>query len=237
MDEDRSPHAPEHPPGPPHLADPRTLQILSTEHWGQLTARSLVYNEAFTRGSMFLTLLSASLVALGFVYQGSGGGPDFPLIVVTVLSLDLFVGLATLGRLVRSGVEEFRTIQAMNRIRHAYLEMVPTLAPYLPGSAHDDATSVLEIYGPAERSSGPLRDVAYGLTTMPGMVSVLNAAIAGGIGGAVAIAVTGDGRLALIAALGTAAATMLLLAVWTFRTYATVMGSFDARFPAPRSED
>ena len=55
-------------------SDPRALQILSTEHWSLLTARSLVYNEFFTRGSMFLTLLSASLLALGFVYQGGGGG-------------------------------------------------------------------------------------------------------------------------------------------------------------------
>ena len=37
--------------------DPRVLQILSTEHWGLLTARSLAYNEAFTRASMFLTFL------------------------------------------------------------------------------------------------------------------------------------------------------------------------------------
>ena len=46
---------------------------------------------------MFLTFLSASLVALGFVYQG--GGPDFVYMLVTILALDLFVGLATLGRL------------------------------------------------------------------------------------------------------------------------------------------
>ncbi len=85
------------PPGPPHLADPRALQILSTEHWSLLTARSLVYNETFTRGGMFLTLLSASLVALGFAYQGSGGGGDFPLIVVAVLTLDLFVGVRDAG--------------------------------------------------------------------------------------------------------------------------------------------
>ena len=54
----------------PQLSDPRVITILSTEHWSLLTARSLVYNEMFTRGGMFLTLLSASLVALGFVYQG-----------------------------------------------------------------------------------------------------------------------------------------------------------------------
>ncbi len=50
---------------------------------------------------MFLTFLSASLVALGFVYQGSG--PDFVYILIAILALDLFVGLTTLGRLATRG--------------------------------------------------------------------------------------------------------------------------------------
>jgi hypothetical protein len=33
------------------LDDPRALTILTTEHWGLLTARSLVYNEAFARAT------------------------------------------------------------------------------------------------------------------------------------------------------------------------------------------
>ena len=45
------------------MSDPRTLQILSTEHWSLLAARSLVYNEAFARAGMFLSFLSATLVA------------------------------------------------------------------------------------------------------------------------------------------------------------------------------
>ena len=31
------------------LHDPRALQILGTEHWSLLSARSLAYDEAFTR--------------------------------------------------------------------------------------------------------------------------------------------------------------------------------------------
>ena len=54
-------------------------------------------------------------------------------------------------------MEEFRSLQAMNRIRHAYLEMVPTLAPYFSVSQYDDADSVLEVYATtvttAERAS------------------------------------------------------------------------------------
>ena len=113
------------PGAPTEITDPRVITILSTEHWSLLTARSLVYNETFTRGGMFLTLLSASLVALGFVYQGGGGGPEFRAVVVAVLALDLFVGLATLGRILGASGEEFRALQATARIRHAYLELAP----------------------------------------------------------------------------------------------------------------
>ena len=81
------------------ITDPRALQILSTEHWSLLTARSLVYNEAFARGGMFLALLSATLVALGLISTATGFSDAFLALAAVVLALDLFVGLATLGRI------------------------------------------------------------------------------------------------------------------------------------------
>lgn len=225
----------EQPAGPPHLADPRALQILSTEHWSLLTARSLVYNEFFSRGSMFLTLLSASLVALGFVYQGGGGGGDFPLIVVAVLALDLFVGLATLGRLVNASSEEMHSLQAMNRIRHAYLEMVPTLEPYFSTGFHDDIGSVLSIYGALPERPNQLLNMLHGLTTMPGMLSVINASIAGGLAAAVVVTLGGDSRLALVVGLLVGAATVIALMALGVRTFTRQSRSIDARFPSPRA--
>jgi hypothetical protein len=223
-------------PGPPHLADPRALQILSTEHWSLLTARSLAYNEFFQRGGMFLTLLSASLVALGFAYQGSGGGPDFPVIVVAVLALDLFVGLATLGRLISASLEEFRALQAMSRVRHAYLEMVPTLLPYLSTSTTDDANGVLDVYGVGGPQPGPLLGLAHGLTTMPGMLSVLNAAVAGALAGAVVVALGGDSRLALVVGIASGIALMLLLMAWGVRSFSNIERFLEVRFPPVQDE-
>ncbi|HEY3336236.1 MAG TPA: hypothetical protein VGK16_13470 [Candidatus Limnocylindrales bacterium] len=222
------------PPGPPHLADPRALQILSTEHWSLLTARSLVYNEFFSRGSMFLTLLSASLVALGFVYQGGGGGgPDFLFIVVSVLALDLFVGLATLGRLVNASSEELQALQAMNRLRHAYLEMVPTLEPYFSTGSHDDIGSVLSIYGALPDRPNAALNIVHGLTTMPGMLSVINASIAGGLAAAVVVMLGGDSRLALVIGLGVGAAMVLFLMALGVRTFMRAGRYITARFPSP----
>lgn len=226
-------------PGPPHLADPRALQILSTEHWSLLTARSLVYNEFFSRASMFLTLLSASLVALGFVYQGgAGGGGDFPAIVVAVLALDLFVGMATLGRLISASSEEMYALQAMNRIRHAYLEMVPSLDPYFSTASHDDLGSIMSIYGALPERPSTALNVFHGLTTMPGMLSVINAAIAGGLAAAIAVALDGEARLALIVGLLVGLATVVALMAFGVRTFTRMSGIIEARFPtrAPRPQ-
>jgi hypothetical protein len=81
------------------LEDPRALQILSTEHWSLLGARSLAYNEAFTRGGMFLTFLSMSFVALALLSQGMSFGSDFLTVAAIVLAFDLVIGLTTMGRI------------------------------------------------------------------------------------------------------------------------------------------
>ncbi len=81
----------------PALADPRALQILSTEHWSLLTARSLVYNETFARGGMFMAFLSATLLVLGLISTATGFSAGFLIVAAVILGLDLFVGLATLG--------------------------------------------------------------------------------------------------------------------------------------------
>jgi hypothetical protein len=185
---------------------------------------------------MFLTLLSASLVALGFVYQGgAGGGPDFPIIVVAVLALDLFVGLATLGRLIGASSEEMHALQAMNRIRHAYLEMVPTLAPYFSTGSHDDIGSVLSIYGALPERPSALLNLLHGLTTMPGMLSVIDASVAGGLAAAVVVTLGGDARLGLVAGLLVGVATLLALMALGVRTFARQSRFIEARFPDPRA--
>ena len=69
------------------LDDPRALQILSTEHWSLLSARSLAYNEAFTRGGMFLTFLSTSFVALALLAQAMSFGDGFLTVAAVVLGL------------------------------------------------------------------------------------------------------------------------------------------------------
>ena len=70
--------------------------------------RSLVYNEAFARGGMFLTFLTGTLVALGFVSQGTGFGREFLVVTTVLLAFVLVIGFATIGRLASASDEEFR---------------------------------------------------------------------------------------------------------------------------------
>jgi hypothetical protein len=180
------PAAPARDAGDP-LDDPRALQILSTEHWSLLATRSLAYNEAFSRAGMFLSFLSATLIVIGFLLSSA----TFSAVVIPVVALlllaDLFIGLATLGRLLGASAEELHSVRGMNRIRHAYRDMVPGLELYFVSGFHDDARGVLTTYGPIGESRSLLRNVLHGVTTTVGMVGTIDAFILGALVSVVAI--------------------------------------------------
>src|SRR5262245_53608167 len=183
------------------LDDQRALTILTTEHWSLLTARSLLYNEAFTRAGMFLAFLSATLLVLGLISTATGFSDGFLIIAALLLALVLFVGLASLGRIGAASDEDLRYLQGMNRLRHAYHEMVPGLERYFITSHYDDMASVSMFYGPADAS--PLRGIAHGLTTMPGMVGVICEAVLGMLVAIIVLLLTHDPLVAGLLGAGT----------------------------------
>ena len=132
---------------PSPVDDPRALTILTTEHWSLLSARSLVYNEAFARAGMFLSFLAATLVALGLMSGAMGFSDQFIGISALVLGLDLFIGLATMGRVSTATSEDIRFLQGMNRLRHAYHATAPGLEPYFITGHYDDVLGVFANYG------------------------------------------------------------------------------------------
>ncbi len=221
----------------PALNDPRALQILSTEHWSLLAGRSLAYNEAFTRAGMFLTALSASVVAIAFVAQADRTGSALPTFTLVLLGFDLFVGLTTYLRLVETTREDLRSVQGMNRIRHAYLEMVPGLAPYFIASDRDDLAGILMTYeGPAREDMMAGRPtvsgILHGFSTNTGMVAVVVSLVGASLAG-VAIAQVGASMVAIVA-LGAIVFAVLLafllrLGILSITTYSS---STVVRFPS-----
>ncbi|HUQ44330.1 MAG TPA: MoaD/ThiS family protein [Candidatus Limnocylindria bacterium] len=218
-------------PAAGRLADPRALQILSTEHWSLLTARSLVYNESFARAGMFLALLSATLVALGLISAATGFSDAFLSVAALVLGLDLFVGLATLGRVAGASNEDLRYLQGMNRIRHAYLEMVPSVEDYFITSGYDDIDSVTAFYGPA--GAGQLRGIVHGLTTMGGMLGVICAALTAVLTAIVVLLLTHDPGVAALVALVAFAIAFVVITAAIVRAVVVFQKGFGATFPRP----
>ena len=209
--------------------DPRALTILTTEHYSLMTARSLVYNEAFARGGMFLSFLSATLVALGLVATATGFSDAFLLVAAVVLGLDLFVGFATLGRIGSASGEDIRYLQAMNRIRHAYVELSPGVAPYFLTGHHDDVASTLSVYGPA--ISTGFAAMRHGFTTTPGMIGVICSAVAGALAAVLAILIRHDATLAGTVALGVFLVSIVVLLVVNQRTVGAFWKTLEVRHP------
>jgi hypothetical protein len=223
------------------LNDPRALQILSTEHWSLLATRSLSYNEAFTRAGMFLTALSASVVAIAFVAQADRTGGALPTFTLVLLGFDLFVGLTTYLRLVETTREDLRSVQGMNRIRHAYLEMVPGLEPYFVSSDRDDLAGILMTYegpSPEDMMAGRpgVGDLIHGFSTNTGMIAVVVSLVGASFAG-VAVAQVRDTMALLV---GVGAIVFFVLLAGLLRIAAASMFTYSSktisRFPSDAAE-
>ena len=99
-----------HEPNPGAESDPlgssRAAQFLATEHWSLLATRSMSWNESFARSSMFLTSLSTATVSLALVGSATHFGPEFLVFALVVLSITLFLGIATFVRLTQVNNED-----------------------------------------------------------------------------------------------------------------------------------
>jgi len=135
------------PTGGAPASDAVRLQILATEHWSLLATRGMTWNEMFARAGMYLTVLSAAVVALALMAQATEFGEDFRLFALLVLPVVFFVGVATQLRLGDARNEDVWLVVGMNRLRHAYLELAPELEPYFVTSHHDDMPGIMQTYG------------------------------------------------------------------------------------------
>jgi hypothetical protein len=213
------------------LDDPRSIQILSTEHWSLLATRSLSWSESFSRTSLFLSVLSASVVALGLVGGATGFGSEFSVFALALLPVTLFVGVATFVRLDEVNMEDALWVVGMNRIRHAYLEARPGLEPYFSSGWTDDEVGIARTFG-MTKDPTPANTLVHQFVTTPGMVAVIDGALAAAISGIAISAVTGPGMLGTIPVgllVGTATTAILM---WTsVRRGRRVIANWETRFP------
>lgn len=216
-----------------NLSPALRLQILTTEHWSLLSTRSLSWNEAFSRASMFLSVLSGAVVALALVAQATAFDEGFMTFALLILPVVLFVGVATFLRLVAINHEDVRWVVGMNLLRRAYLDAAPELRDYFISGSHDDEEGVMATYG---ATPGP-GSFAHEFVTTPGMLAVVDGVIAGIL--VAIVAMQGGTETALAVSLGVAGSigTCALLVIYQYRGVVKPRAQRTARFPQDGSPD
>jgi hypothetical protein len=204
--------------------------LLAAEHWSLLSARSLIWNEAQSRATVFLTVLSASIIAVALVADATGFGSDTTTLALVLLPVVFLLGVAAYLRLVQINTEEFQLVLAMNRLRRAYLTLEPGLERYLSTDHHDDEQGVFVTYmaGPPTRRSL----WAYFLVTTPTIVATVDAALAAAIVVLVLQAADASGAVAVVGGVAVFLlvwAALLRLQLQTLRPFREQT----PRFPTP----
>ena len=146
------------------LDDPRVIQILSTEHWSLLGARSLAYNEAFVRGGMFLTFLSMSFVALALLAQGMSFGTQFLTIAAIVLAFDFSSDRELRGRLGGATFDDLPRPMAWRAFATP-----PPRRPIRVPTSRPPRRDVYSVLTPTSRPDTS-RHVLYAITTSWGII-------------------------------------------------------------------
>ena len=207
---------------PPHA------QFLTAEHWSLLATRNMTWNEIFSRTGTYLTVLSATVIALSLVANVTGGfGPDFRTFALLILPVVLLVGVGTYFRLIEADIEDAWLLIGMNRLRHAYLELAPELEPYFVASHHDDGPGLLQTYSYGSRV-GP----THWLSGSPVLVGIIDAVVTGVLTAIICHAVGAGVVLRTIAGVLAALAAAVLLGTMGYRRVHEVIHNYRPLFPS-----
>ena len=153
------------------------LTALTTEHFTLQGARSATITESMGRSTIYLGSLSASLVALALVVQGDSGD-DFRLFALVLLPALIFLGTVTFVRVLETGIEDAVYGQAINRIRHYYLELAGEDARYFALVGNDDLEGVAANMGITSSSSRWRPFFSVGA-----LIALINSMVAGALVG------------------------------------------------------
>jgi hypothetical protein len=217
---------------------PNAAAILATEHWSLIASRSLIWNEAMSRATVFLTTLSATIIALALLADATGFGSQTTTLALVLLPIVFLLGIAAYARLVQINTEEFQLVLAMNRLRHAYLQLEPGLERYFTTGHNDDERGVIATY----MLTGPSREgrtwgkhgwvTVHFLVNTPTIVATVDAALAAAI--AVLLLRSGDAPQALEVAGGIVAFLVVWVVLASFQLQALrPLRDSIPRFPSP----
>jgi hypothetical protein len=185
--------------------DKALLTALTTEHFVLQTANNATYAEASARSTLYVMVLSSTVLATGFVASATDVLAPFAAIVLPTVFL---LGLFTVVRLVETTLESQHCERGIARIRAYYR----TLAP----EAADLFSRQTGRWPEAEAPALRLGLVLAFFGTTASMIAVINNVVAG-VGVALLARVVGPSLPSWVsAALGIAGALAL---TWLFYAY------------------
>jgi hypothetical protein len=203
-------------------------QILATEHWSLLATRGTAQAEVLARITILLTFVSATTVSLALVGQATDFDERFDTFAIVLLCLLWLVGLMTLARVANASEEDMALVIGMNRLRAAYIEIDPDLAPYLVASRYDDMPGVLTTY-----NFFRALPLMHGLGSANALIVLVDSAVAGVLAAVVAGALGATSGWAVFAGV---LVTPLLCAVllWpAFNRFSRIQREYQPLFPTP----
>jgi hypothetical protein len=185
--------------------DEKLLSALTTEHFVLQTANNSTYAEASARSTLYVLVLSSSLVATGFVASSTELLIPFAAIVLPAVFM---LGVFTVARLVETALESMYCLTAIARIRAYYRTLGPEAARHFS----PETGRWPEARDPALRL-GPVF-AHFGTTAT--MIAVINNVVAGAGIALLArfLAPSAASWLAAVAGIGGA-----LLLTWVFYAY------------------
>jgi len=199
--------------------------MLTTEHFTLQGARSGTITESLGRSTIYLGSLSASLVAIALVLRGDDAVDDFRLFALVILPALVFLGTVTFVRVVETGIEDAIYAQAINRIRHYYLELAGDDARYFVLGGHDDLQGSLANMGLSPSPWRPFFSIAS-------VVALINSMVAGAFAG-ITLDIVAPRAIALLAGTVIAVAALGIHFRLGSGRFARAMESFTPQFPSP----
>ena len=160
----------------------RTVQILTTVHFTLATERAATINEANGRSSLYLTTVSACLVALGFIAKATKLGTVFYVFTFGLFTVLALVGIITFNRVVQTGIEDWVAARGIDRIQLYYQSAIPGIERWFMRPVSQDRQ-------PSKLGAGHAGKMQILLTTAS-MVAVVTCALLGVLAGLVAQVVT-----------------------------------------------
>ena len=172
---------------PPTAMSPEERQAaalaFTAEHSVLMMALGGVWSASLGRTSVFLGVLSAAGLALGFAAQAGVERTDFIALAVVVLLMVLFLGITTFVRLVQLQREAVVYIAGQNRIRNFFVQSAPPIRPYFILPTHDDPPAMYRSIGTGMNRRPPRYPLLNMIAQTQGIVGVITGAVAASIAG------------------------------------------------------